>query len=79
MQIKPGASVLQALSRLAEAPRPVAFAERLAELSKPAASAAPVPGATAAAPTIAAEPAAALRRPDGGMVKPRGSLVDIVV
>jgi hypothetical protein len=89
MQIRPGVSLLQAISRAAE-PRPVPFAERLAEIKgggpgpvQPQAS--PTPAgveaarAPAGAPPDAAPPVQQIASRQGVAPRPRGSLVDIVV
>ena len=89
MQIRPGASLLQAISRAAE-PRPVPFAERLAEVGSggPRVSAAqkarapvgaedPRPVAVPPPEPVGAAQQTALRQPLAP--RPRGSLVDIVV
>lgn len=70
MEIRPGPSLLQALSRITE-PKAVPFAQRLAELrgdGAPAAAKAPEPPReTAPRSTIGAAP------------RPRGSVVNILV
>lgn len=89
MQIRPGVSLLQAISRAAE-PRPTPFADRLADIdqikgrSPPAAAATSANRPEEARLAAGAQPDAALapqpiaaRQPAGP--KPRGSLVDIVV
>jgi hypothetical protein len=89
MQIRPGVSLLQAISRAAE-PRPVPFAERLAEVGEggPRVAAAQTSRGAAGvgeSPPVAVAPTepgggaqpTALRQNPGP--RPRGSLVDIVV
>jgi hypothetical protein len=89
MQIRPGVSLLQAISRAAE-PRPVPFAERLAEVGNGGArvSAAQTPSGPVGAresPAVAvapSEPGAAAQQTasrQNPVPRPRGSLVDIVV
>ena len=76
MQIRPASSLLQAIAKSAE-PKPVPFAQRLADL------AAKTPVASAQADRAARNPVAAAPqapRPDmTGPVKPRGSVIDVIV
>lgn len=72
MEIRPGLSLLQALSRVSE-PKAVPFAQRLSELRGDDAQPAKPPPQSAAAP----EPAATEQRRAGP--RPRGSVVDILV
>lgn len=76
MEIRPGLSLLQALSRVSE-PKAVPFSDRLAELRGDPAGA-PAAAAKTAAP---AEPPreAATRNAQGGGPRPRGSMINILV
>jgi len=80
MQIPPATSLIQALSRLAEAPRVERFADRLAEMGAKPASAPPPPATSAAAASAAEQPSPPpAAPPPGASPRPRGSVVDLVV
>lgn len=91
MQIRPNAAFLQAISRASE-PRPAAFADRLAELQGIARAAKAANAAHVAALRAPAAAAAGQQQPQqqqaaggspaaslGAPIKPRGSLLNIVV
>ena len=80
MQIRPGSSLLQAIAKSAE-PRPVPFAQRLADLAATAPAKAPVATVqtdrAARIPPEATQQAA--RQSVAGPIKPRGSVIDVIV
>ena len=79
MQIPPATSLIQALSRLAEAPRVERFADRLAEIGAQSASAPPSAATDAAAGSAAEQPPLPAAPPRGAAPRQRGSVVDLVV
>lgn len=70
MQIWPGSSLLQAIAKSAE-PKPVPFAQRLADLA--------TVGPARVAPAAPDQTLPASRSASTGPLKPRGSVIDIVV
>lgn len=89
MQIRPGPSLLQAISKAAE-PRPTPFADRLADLEQAKGAIAPATAARSAARGEEVRPAAAMQPDAVASSQPaasrqpaapprRGSIVDIVV
>jgi len=80
MQIRPRPSLLQAIAKASE-PKPVPFAQRLADLAAvgPAAAPAAKPQPDHSARASAASPQAGGAPGSGAVIKPRGSVINLVV